>query len=200
MSLVVITGGARSGKSSAATRLAYRRELDGARVVVATFGMPDGGEMSERIARHRDDRPEAFATIEATDASSWRDAVPSASLLVVDCLGTLVGRAMADAWPAGSDFTDAPADALPDGYAADVETRCDEIAAWLATRDGDTIVVTNEVGEGVVPGYATGRLFRDVLGRLNRALVADADAAYLAVAGRLIDLLSQPTEAAWPHD
>ena len=71
---------------------------------------------------------------------------------------------------------------------------------WLVSRRGDTVVVTNEVGGGVVPAYALGRVFRDVLGRANRALVDGADAAYLCVAGRLVDLHARPTQAIWPED
>ena len=63
-----------------------------------------------------------------------------------------------------------------------VERVVDHVVAWLVSRRGDTMVVTNEVGDGVVPAYARGRVFRDVLGRANRALVDGADAAYLCVA------------------
>ncbi len=190
MALVVFTGGARSGKSSAAQRLAARRSAEsGAPVVVAVFGSGDGDpEMAARIERHRSDRPDAFTTIEAASALSWRAEVPSGSILLLDCLGTLAGLAMGAATDAG----DAPI--APDHLDEILAT----VTAWLSERDGDTIVVTNEVGSGVVPAYASGRAFRDALGRANAALIGRADAAYLALAGRLLDLTESPTDTDWP--
>lgn len=202
MALVVFTGGARSGKSAAAQRLAARRRLDGRTVVVAVFGRADDPEMAERIDRHRADRPEGFATVEVGDPALWLGEVPSEALLLVDCLGTLLGRCMERAWDETSADTlgDAPHDAVPDGYAERVELLFDPLVDAMATRRGDTIVVTNEVGDGIVPTYASGRLFRDLLGRANRRLVTGAGAAYLCVAGRLVDLASLPHDASWPED
>ena len=70
----------------------------------------------------------------------------------------------------------------------------------MIAREGDTIVVSNEVGDGLVPAYATGRLFRDLLGRANRRLIDAADSAWLVVAGRLVDLGALGHDAAWPED
>jgi len=202
MALVVITGGARSGKSRAAEQLARSRALEGALVTVAVFGSESDAEMTNRIAHHRSHRPEAFATLAATDSRAWLAQVPAGALLVVDCLGTCAGRAMLEVWDecaaAGAAMTDAAE--LPDGFEAAFVGRIGEIVALLAERSGDTIVVTNEVGDGVVPAYATGRIFRDELGRANRALVDVADAAYLAVAGRLLDLTDAPRDIDWPTD
>jgi adenosyl cobinamide kinase/adenosyl cobinamide phosphate guanylyltransferase len=217
VALVVITGGARSGKSAAAEKLAASRAVLGASVVVAVFGRERTGdaEFAERVARHRADRPAAFATLEAADTATWRDAVAEESLLLVDCLGTLLGLAMEEAWDAthAVDAADelratdpaaalaaAPADTLPPGFEAHCAAALDDAVRWLLAREGDTIVVTNEVGDGLVPAYATGRLFRDLLGRANRRLADSADAAYLAVAGRLIALDALPRSATWPRD
>ena len=187
MALVVFTGGARSGKSAAATELARLRSLDGSRVVVAVFGDPTGDEeMAARIARHQTDRPEGFDVVEAADGVSWLEDVPDDDLLLVDCLGTLVSRLMAEAGP------DAPTEA--------VEARVSQVVSLLMRRAGDTIVVTNEVGDGVVPAYPSGRAFRDILGRANQTLAGASDAAYLVVAGRLIDLAALPMAARWPTD
>ncbi len=60
--------------------------------------------------------------------------------------------------------------------------------------------MTNEVGDGLVPAYASGRLFRDVLGRANRMLVSRADRSYLTVCGRLVDLSALSASPAWPED
>lgn len=187
MALVVFTGGARSGKSVAATELARLRSLDGSRVVVAVFGDPNGDEeMAARITRHQTDRPEGFDVVEAADGLSWLEDVPDDALLLVDCLGTLVFRVMTEEGP------DASTEA--------VEARVSQVVSSLIRRAGDTIVVTNEVGDGVVPAHASGRVFRDILGRANQSLVSASDAAYLVVAGRLIDLAALPGTARWPTD
>lgn len=206
MTLVVITGGARSGKSRAAEQLAASRALAGMPVTVAVFGSESDAEMTDRIGHHRAHRPEGFATLPAEDSLSWLAAVPADALLVVDCLGTCVGRAMLEVWDAcaatdtaaGADMTDAAE--LPAGFEAAFVAKLSAIVSAIAERPGDTIVVTNEVGDGVVPAFATGRIFRDELGRANRALIDIADAAYFAVGGRLIDLTVAPRDIHWPTD
>lgn len=208
MALVVFTGGARSGKSMAASRLAAQRELDGGRVCVAVFGREreSDPEFGMRIERHRADRPAAWTTLEVAASDRWIERVPDDAVLVTDCLGTLLGLIMEERWPAAPSADDgagllvAAADVLPNGYESTVRQHFDSAVGALIAREGDTIVVTNEVGDGIVPAYATGRLFRDLLGRANRAFVSAADSAYLCVAGRLIDLGSLARDARWPED
>ena len=202
MAIVVITGGARSGKSRAAEQLARSRMLDGAAVTVAVFGSESDAEMTDRIAHHRSRRPDCFETLAATDSRAWLGEVPAESLLVVDCLGTCVGRAMLEVWDAcmttGADMNDAAE--LPTGFEPEFTARVSAIVSAIAERGGDTIVVTNEVGDGVVPAYATGRIFRDELGRANRTLIDIADGAYFAVGGCMIDLTAAPSDIHWPTD
>jgi len=202
MALVVITGGARSGKSRAAEQLAKTRALDGALVTVAVFGSESDAEMTDRIAHHLSHRPDGFSTLPAVDSRTWLSAVEADTLLVVDCLGTCLGRAMLEVWDecaaAGADMTDAAE--LPTGFEPAFTERVSAIVSAIAERAGDTIVVTNEVGDGVVPAYATGRIFRDELGRANRTLIDIADAAYLAVAGRMLDLTALPRDIHWPAE
>lgn len=197
--LVVVTGGARSGKSAFAERLATDR---GGAVTVVVFGEGEGDpEMAERIERHRADRPARWRTLEPVSATGWLGEVGDDELLVVDCLGTLLGRLMHELWDSalgGSAFDEARE--VPADYAADVERALGEVVSALVGREGDTIVVTNEVGDGIVPAYALGRVFRDALGRANRALVGSADAAWLVVAGRAIELTALPRDARWPED
>jgi adenosylcobinamide kinase/adenosylcobinamide-phosphate guanylyltransferase len=122
--------------------------------------------------------------------------------MLLDCVGTLVGMIMSEEWPAadaGVELVDAGSD-LPHGYASRVEARVSEAVSSVIGRAGDTIVVTNEVGDGVVPSYGSGRLFRDVLGRANRALVGAADRSYLTVCGRLVDMSDRASAASWPED
>lgn len=203
MALVLFTGGARSGKSAAAQRLAQARSQDGQQVVALVFGLVDeDAEMADRVAVHRVDRPQEFQVVEARDSRSALDFVGDESFLLLDCLGTLVGMVMADEWPSadeGHELVDAGSD-LPAGYAEAVEDRVGSLVSALVGRTGDTIVVTNEVGDGVVPPFASGRLFRDVLGRANRALVARAECSYLVVCGRLLELSALSASPGWPED
>jgi len=200
VALVVITGGVRSGKSAAAQRLAASRAQAVESVCVATFARPSADpELAERIARHREDRDAGFAAIEAENSTEWLGRVPDDSLLLVDCIGTLLGRLMEESWPVeGGTLGDAAAEDLPSGYAERVSAAFDGIVTSICDRDADTIVVTNEVGAGVVPVWASARLFTDLIGRANRTLVSRADAAYFAVCGRLMDLTLLPTDATWP--
>jgi len=204
VALVVFTGGARSGKSTAAAELAGLRALDGADVTVAVFGRESvDPEFARRIELHRDARPAEWATLEVAATDELIVRVADASLLVVDCMGTLLGLAMEEAFSevtTGSELSGAESDDLPVGFEAALSRRYEPLVSWLKTRTGDTIVVTNEVGDGVVPLWASGRLFRDELGRINRSLISSADSAYLCVSGRLIDLSALPVVAHWPED
>lgn len=189
--LVVITGGARSGKSSVAEALAADSGLP---VTVAVFGARTDAEMERRIALHRERRPGSFQTLEATGPLEWLERAGE-GLLVVECLGTLVSMIMDGCFAAHT--PDPGTAALAWDLERDVEERTDEVVARIIARAGDTIVVTNEVGDSVVPAYPAGRLFRDVLGRANRRLVVSADRAYLVVAGRCIDLAGLPASLTW---
>ena len=200
MSLVVFTGGTRSGKSTAAQDLARRRQLEGAHVVVAVFGRDSDAEMAERIARHGEYRPEGFETLAAQDLVGWLTQLGDGDLLVVDCLGTLVGRVMEEVWESAGERLETAGDVVSREISEAVIARVGAVVDSLLARSGDTIVVTNEVGDGVVPGFASGRVFRDVMGSANRRLINRADAAYLCVAGRLIDVAGLPRSAPWPED
>ena len=195
MGLVVVTGGARCGKSVVAENMAERCSGE---VTVVAFGSADGDqEMAERIARHQADRPDGWALIEAKDSVEWTERVGH-QVLLLDCLGTLLAMVMSEVATEMGGGDPASEPELSSRYAEECERRFAALVGWLVKRIDHTVVVTNEVGDGVVPAYASGRVFRDVLGRANRSLVERADRAYLVVAGRLIDLLELPTEGTWP--
>lgn len=187
MSLMVLTGAARSGKSSAAEVLAAARGGD---VVVAVAGWDGDAEMMRRIEAHRNVRPDQWAVHEVGADADWVTLVAPEVVVVLDCLATLVGTI---AWEAAGLAEIATGEQERLGA-----ERTDALVDALAAREGDTIVVTNEAGWGVVPATAAGRLFRDLLGRANRMLVERADAAYLVVAGRVLDLHALPAAPEWP--
>jgi len=196
MGLMVITGGARSGKSAVAERAVGQSE---APVTVTVFGQPDDDpEMAERIARHQADRPDGWILVEATDSVEWTERVGEGTLLV-DCLGTLLAMVMGEVLAEETGATEAEVPQLPAGFEAEVERRFAALVGWIVKREGNTVVVTNEVGDGIVPAYPSGRVFRDVLGRANRSLVTRAQVAYLVVAGRIIDLTALPAKPKWPR-
>ncbi|HEY3318198.1 MAG TPA: bifunctional adenosylcobinamide kinase/adenosylcobinamide-phosphate guanylyltransferase [Coriobacteriia bacterium] len=197
MSLVVITGGARSGKSSAAQRLVASRYADA--VVVVAAHTSDDHEMMRRVRRHRSERPAGFRTLEVHEGMPWTVDVPEDACLLLDCLGTLVAQMVGAVFGMRGETARAD-DVVSEETESDVENAVDALVDWLMERTADTVVVTNEVGSGIVPAYPDARLFRDVLGRANRRLAGAADAAYLAVAGRMLDLKTMPRDAAWPEE
>ncbi|WP_419946977.1 bifunctional adenosylcobinamide kinase/adenosylcobinamide-phosphate guanylyltransferase [Candidatus Poriferisodalis sp.] len=176
--LIALTGGARSGKSRAATATATSL---GAPVTFIATAEAGDGEMAERIARHRADRPEAWATVESPiDLVGAAGCVDPAETIIIDCLSMWVANRMLE----GS-ADDESADAARLG---EITAATRELVAHLRGRDGTSIVVTNEVGSGVVPATPLGRVYRDVLGSVNQIVVEASDRAYLVVAGKLLEL------------
>jgi adenosylcobinamide kinase/adenosylcobinamide-phosphate guanylyltransferase len=191
MSLVFLTGAVRSGKSAAAERLAAERAAaTGAPVVVAVAGWDGDEEMAHRIEAHRAARPDSWSTILATPDPGWLKHVPSDAVLVLDCLGALVSTACYEAV--------GEAEVAPRGAEIAVAARTDALVAALVARRGDSVIVSNETGWGVVPVWPSARIFRDELGRANRRLTDAADAAYLVVSGRFLDLHALPARPEWP--
>lgn len=186
--LAVLTGPVRSGKSSEGLRLALEAGLP---VVMAVGARSDDIEMQRRIARHQAERPANIRVVE-TASDGWRDGIEPDACLLVDCLGTVLGGMLWELVPAEAEIASSEAEEL-------AEQLADGLVQWLLERTAPTVVVTNEVGWGVVPPTPLGRLFRDVLGRANRRLVDSADAAWLVVAGRCIQLDGLTQEATWPE-
>ena len=192
---VLVTGGARSGKSAFAEARAARGRAP--RLYVATARVRDD-EMARRVARHRADRPAAWATVEAPTRlgeAIGRDAGRLGTVLVDD-LGNLVANLLMEA-TGGEEPGLHTAERL-DQRVADELTALD--AARLA-GGWDLVVVTNEVGLGIVPATPVGRVFRDALGRANQRLAELADAVYLLVAGqplRVKPACPACSEDGWP--
>jgi adenosyl cobinamide kinase/adenosyl cobinamide phosphate guanylyltransferase len=168
VALVLLIGGARSGKSELAVRLAGEQDLP---VVFIATGAPGDPEMSARIAAHRRERPAEWQTVEVPlELRNSIARVTDESCLIVDCLTLWTANALA---ALGASAT---------------EEQAVEIAALAAARRGLTIVVTNEVGLGIVPDNPLGREYRDLLGRVNEIWADAAEEAYMMVAGRALAL------------
>jgi len=163
VSLTLVLGGARSGKSALAVKLAS--EWEGPVAFIAT-GEAGDDEMAERIRRHREERPTEWTTLEEpVELASALESAPPEAAVVVDCLSLWVANVFDD----------------------DVEQR-NERAVAAAKKRVRTIVVSNEVGLGVVPVSELGRRYRDVLGRVNAQWAAAADEALFVVAGKTLRL------------
>jgi adenosyl cobinamide kinase/adenosyl cobinamide phosphate guanylyltransferase len=169
VSLTFLLGGARSGKSARATELATHWE--GPVTFVAT-GEAGDEEMVERIRLHRAQRPDGWETVEEPlELEAALSRVPSEHAVVVDCVSFWVANMLERG----------------DEDRA-IAARSERAAAIAQRRSSLTIVVSNEVGLGVVPASALGRRYRDLLGRLNAHWAAVADEALFVVAGRMLQL------------
>lgn len=171
MSLALLLGGARSGKSSLAVRLAASG--DDPVVVIATAEARDA-DMAERIRRHRSERPSGWTTVEEPLRLGRALArAPEGAFVILDCLSLWVSNRM-EAGDDGPSIDEAAAAA----------------AAAASGRPGPTLCVSNEVGLGIVPDNALAREYRDILGRVNRTFADVAASCGLVVAGRILPLHS----------
>lgn len=172
--LMLVLGGARSGKSTYAETRA--REIGGEAVLyVATAEVKDE-EMAKRVEEHCRRRPEKWRTLEASSnlAQQIRTEALTAYVVLVDCLSLLVARPLMN-----PEVTDPFDPALEE----DIRQEVLDLARCAGDLEATTIVVSNEVGMGVVPPHVLGRAYRDVLGRANQLLAHHADEVYLLVAG-----------------
>jgi adenosylcobinamide kinase/adenosylcobinamide-phosphate guanylyltransferase len=159
--LTLVLGGARSGKSRYAESLITAQAPPWIYVATAHAG---DDEMAERIAAHRARRNAGWETVEAPhDLAGALDSAPAHARLLVDCVTLwLSNRMLAD---------------------ADLGCEIERLEDALARRAGTTVLVSNEVGYGIVPDNALARRFRDLQGRVNQRLAARADRVVLLVAG-----------------
>jgi len=175
MSMTFILGGARSGKSRFAQELAAKL---GKRVLFVATGEALDEEMYARIETHKRARSPTWRTLEApTDvAKALRDKIGDAEVVIVDCMTLLVSNLM------GTEDMDAKT--LEKKVTAELK----ELVAFMRTTKAHFIIVSNEVGLGVVPAYPAGRVYRDALGTANQMLARNADEVYFMVAGIPIPL------------
>lgn len=191
--VVLVVGGARAGKSAWAEAEAAR---SGRRVLYVATATAGDAEMATRIAAHRSARPRSWRTLEEPlDLSAAADAARPGDILLLDCL-TLwatnrllarIGAADVESWPEQSWRE----------LETELVAAAGELLDTLAARAIDAILVSNEVGLGLVPPYPLGRGFRDLLGRVNAAVAARADPVVLMVAGLPVDLRRLRPDVLW---
>jgi adenosylcobinamide kinase/adenosylcobinamide-phosphate guanylyltransferase len=172
--LVLVGGGVRCGKSAFA--LTRARQLGEHRLFIATAQAFDA-EMTQRIADHQLERGALFETLEEplALAETLRAHASRVDVIVIDCLTLWLSNLL-----------------LQDERGLEIEARVEELAQVLQTRTCHVIVVTNEVGMGLVPDYPLGRRFRDCAGRAHQRLARESDEIYLGALGCLLRLRPAP--------
>ncbi|MBV9231000.1 MAG: bifunctional adenosylcobinamide kinase/adenosylcobinamide-phosphate guanylyltransferase [Chloroflexi bacterium] len=190
--LILVLGGARSGKSSFAERLARRSERGVAFIATATASDED---MRDRIARHRAGRPHEWHTVEEPLdlAGAVGRAAEVADILLLDCMTLWLGNWLGAHGPRS--FDEEPV--LSSRYSEEALTEVEGLLTAFASLDARKrlIVVSNEVGLGIVPAYASGVVYRDILGRVNQRLASAASRVYLMIAGLAVDIKRLHEEA-----
>jgi adenosylcobinamide kinase/adenosylcobinamide-phosphate guanylyltransferase len=175
--LILVLGGARSGKSRLAEQLAARL---GKRVAYLATAEAADPEMAARIAHHRARRPASWQTVEAPlrVGEALAHLAGQADVVLLDCLTLLASNLLA------------PLGANPDPLEAEarLEREIDALLAAYEAGQASLVIVSNEVGWGLVPTWPLGRVYRDILGRAHQRLAARADRVLLVVAGIAVDL------------
>jgi adenosylcobinamide kinase / adenosylcobinamide-phosphate guanylyltransferase len=175
--LILVTGGARSGKSRFAETLARK---SGDPVVFLATMEPCDEETAARIAVHQARRPETWRTVEATrDLPEHLTQIETAAFVLLDCIGLWVTNELLAAVPnpEGARWS-----AFERGIEKCIALGRDLIAA-SRERSGILLAVTNEVGSGIVPLGALSRAYQDALGLVNQELARSADEVHLLVSG-----------------
>ena len=179
--VIFVGGGARSGKSRFA--LEYARKLGRRRLFVATADAFDA-EMAERILRHQNERGADFATVEEPlHVARLLGQVRDVDVVVVDCLTLWLSNLL-----------------MRGTSVEDIDDQVAKVVTVLKARLRSVVLVSNEVGFGIVPESALGRTFRDVAGRAHQRLAAEADEVYLAAVGVVLRLLPEPVKTLRPGE
>lgn len=170
--LTFILGGARSGKSSYAQKLA---EDSGKSVAFIATAQAYDEEMSARIKKHQDDRPQDWQTLEIqTDIASRINEIKS-EVVILDCITLLASNLMMQF--VQNDIV------IEEKFMKAMQNETKNLISAIRESKQDWIVVSNEVGLGLVPPYPMGRAYRDLLGWANQRLAKEADEVLFMVAG-----------------
>lgn len=177
--IVLITGGARSGKSTYAEKLA--KETKGGVLYIAT-SIPFDDEMRDRVKKHKERRPATWYTFEGYEnlKQVFYNEKMQFNTILLDCITIMVTNLMFDR--AGDNFdelSDQSIDIMEKEILQEVAEFIDEAEKSLKT----IIIVTNEIGSGIVPEYKMARVFRDIAGRVNQYIASRAKEVHLVVCG-----------------
>ncbi|HTD02964.1 bifunctional adenosylcobinamide kinase/adenosylcobinamide-phosphate guanylyltransferase [Undibacterium sp.] len=185
MTRTLVFGGARSGKSAYAEKLAAQ---SGKRVVYIATAQAGDAEMQTRIALHRQQRPADWITVEQTVelAGAIRQHAAPDTLILVDCLTVWLSNLL---FSGQRDYPEVGTIIPPDSFAQQRAPLL-EVLQEVQNAQGEVILVSNEVGMGIVPQGAISRWFVDEAGRLNQAVAAACDRVFWIAAGLPLALKS----------
>lgn len=170
--ITLILGGARSGKSSHAQWLA---EASGKSVTFLATAQALDEEMSTRIQKHRAERPAGWDTLEIPCDIAPRVSQIKSQVVILDCITLLISNLLMQF------VRDDLVDETP--FVSAVQKEIEELIARVREQEQDWIIVSNEVGLGLVPPYQMGRVYRDAIGWANQRLAREADHVIFMVAG-----------------
>ena len=178
--LTILLGGARSGKSTLAEKLAAQLSD---RVLYVATAIPFDDEMELRIEKHKKQRPHSWKTLEIPTGigKALQAEIQSFDVILIDCITLLVNNMFMER-------SIDPENPEEDEITEWIMHEMDELEELIKSSSANWIVVSNEVGMGLVPPYPLGRVYRDSLGWANQRLVSLADEAYLMIAGKAIPL------------
>ncbi|HPU41734.1 MAG TPA: bifunctional adenosylcobinamide kinase/adenosylcobinamide-phosphate guanylyltransferase [Acetivibrio clariflavus] len=176
--LIVVTGGARSGKSTFAEKIAKDCNCD---VVYIATSIPFDDEMKARIKKHVEQRPAHWKTIEAyKDLDKHLAGIESGqAVYLLDCITIMITNLMLEA---SIDWDNASGSEC-DFVESRIKLEMEKLLKVVDEKDTTFILVTNEVGMGIVPENKLSRIFRDIAGRVNQMLAQAADEVYFCVSG-----------------
>ncbi|KXS43882.1 MULTISPECIES: bifunctional adenosylcobinamide kinase/adenosylcobinamide-phosphate guanylyltransferase [unclassified Candidatus Frackibacter] len=182
---VLVLGGARSGKSSFAEDMAYNWGQEDV-TYIATAEAGDE-EMKERIQKHQESRPSTWKTVEETKdvASRIINLAQETEVILLDCLTVLVSNLLLQ----GEDFGTEDYEFVNGEEKAEAAlTEIERLANNLKQASANIIIVSNEVGQGLVPPYPLSRVYRDTVGRANQIIAQVVDEVYITYAGLPVEI------------
>lgn len=179
---ILVLGGARSGKSKFALEMASRSSD---KVLFVATGEPLDEEMKQRIEEHKRSRPPTWRTVEVPTGVGRRirKDIRDAQVVILDCLTLLVSNVIGEC-ASETDAGEISVELVEEKL--DVEIR--ELVECIEGTNASFVLISNEVGMGLVPENRLGRMYRDLLGSTNQTLARRADEVYLMVAGLAVDM------------
>ncbi|MDU1911237.1 bifunctional adenosylcobinamide kinase/adenosylcobinamide-phosphate guanylyltransferase [Fusobacterium sp.] len=178
--IIYFTGGSRSGKSRHAEQYIIDKEYKN-RIYLATAIIFDD-EMKARVAKHREQRGENWITIEGykNTVELIKFHIKKEGVILLDCLTNMITNLMIMEKEYDWDHMLDEELTLIEN---DIKKEVEKLLEYIKSSDQDIVVVSNEIGMGIIPAYALGRHFRDICGRMNQMVAAKADEAYFVVSG-----------------
>lgn len=183
--IVYFTGGARSGKSTQAEQYIFDRAYS-KRVYVAT-SIPFDEEMKSRVKKHKEQRGENWTTVEGYSnlIEKISPHIEEGGVILLDCLTNMVTNLMI--MDRDVDWDNISTEEV-DKIEKEIKLEVENLFKYIKNQPMDMVIVSNELGMGVVPPYPLGRFFRDICGRMNQIAGKYSDEAYMAVSGLQLKL------------